>query len=126
MPEECFFCDKENMKKGTIINGENFFSWWDGNPVTKGHALVIPKKHMLSFFDLSDEELKELLDIMKKTKQIIDEKYNPDAYNIGVNDGEAAGRTVHHLHVHIIPRYKEDVKDPRGGVRHIIPGKGYY
>jgi diadenosine tetraphosphate (Ap4A) HIT family hydrolase len=67
-----------------------------------------------------------MYDLICKTKELIDKKYAPDGYNIGINDGEAAGRTVPHLHIHIIPRYAGDVKNPRGGIRNIIPGKGTY
>lgn len=126
-PEKCLFCDKDNPKRHRLIlENELFYSRWDNFPVSNGHAEVVPKNHIESFFDLTSEELPQMYNLIKKTKEIIDKKYSPDAYNIGINEGEAAGRTIHHLHVHIIPRYKGDVENPKGGVRHIIPGKGGY
>jgi diadenosine tetraphosphate (Ap4A) HIT family hydrolase len=128
MPEKyCIFCEKMNAnEKQFITKNEHFLAWWDENPVTKGHSIVISKKHIESFFELDDEELKSMYSLIKKVKQITDDKHKPDAYNIGINDGEAAGRTIDHLHIHIIPRYQDDVANPRGGVRNIIPEKGDY
>lgn len=87
---------------------------------------MISKKHTKSFFELSPEEILSMHDLINKVKEITDKRYEPNAYNIGINDGMAAGQTIDHLHVHIIPRYKGDVLNPRGGVRNIIPGKGDY
>ena len=120
----CIFC---NIDYSEVIAENNlFYSRWDKFPVSNGHAEVIPKRHVESFFDLSLDELVKMYDLVKVTKEVIDKKYNPDAYNLGINDGVAAGRTVHHFHMHIIPRYSGDVANPRGGVRHVIPGKGDY
>lgn len=125
--DDCLFCDKDNPEKHRIIlENELFYSRWDNFPVSKGHAEVVPKKHIESFFDLTLNEVYHMYRLIRRTKNLIEEEYHPDAYNLGVNDGEAAGRTVHHLHIHIIPRYKGDVENPRGGVRNIIPGKGDY
>jgi len=127
MDNYCLFCDKDNFKEHAIIyENDLFYARWDNMPVSDGHAEVVPKKHVESFFDLTDKELIQLFDLIKKLKDIIQEKYHPDAFNIGINDGEAAGRSIHHLHVHVIPRYKGDVENPRGGVRNVIPGKGNY
>lgn len=124
---DCLFCDKEDSKKHKIIlENELFYSRWDNFPVSEGHAEIVPKKHIESLFELTREELIEMYDIIIKTKNIIEEKYHPHGYNIGLNEGEAAGRTVHHLHVHIIPRYFGDVENPKGGIRNIILGKGDY
>ena len=98
----------------------------DGFPVSKGHTLVIPKRHVGSFFETTDEERADLLVLLNKAKVVIQEEFNPDGYNIGINDGPAAGQTVLHLHMHLIPRYKGDRNDPRGGVRWIIPEKADY
>jgi diadenosine tetraphosphate (Ap4A) HIT family hydrolase len=91
-----------------------------------GHTLIIPKKHVGSFFEITDEERADLLVLLNKAKVVIQEEFNPDGYNIGINDGPAAGQTVPHLHLHLIPRYKGDRNDPRGGVRWIIPEKADY
>lgn len=123
----CIFCERINKKdKQIFLENDYFCAWWDEHPVTNGHSILISKKHVESFFELNEKELTNMFDLIKKVKQITDEKFHPDGYNIGINEGEAAGRTIHHLHVHIIPRYKDDVKNPRGGVRNVIPGKGDY
>lgn len=125
--EYCLFCDRNNSEKHTIIaENDLFYAREDNFPVSKGHSEIVPKRHIQSFFELNNAELIKLYDLIKKVKNIILNKHNPDAFNIGINDGEEAGRTIHHLHVHLIPRYKGDVENPRGGVRHIIPGKGNY
>ena len=123
----CLFCDRDNKNEHTIIcENELAYARWDNIPAAEGHAEVIPKRHVLSFFDLTDEEILAIHHLASDAKNVITSKYHPDAFNIGVNDGEAAGRSIHHLHVHLIPRYIGDVENPRGGVRHIIPGKGDY
>jgi len=125
--ETCLFCDRNNPEKHTIISENDlFYGRWDNFPVSDGHAEIVPKRHVESLFELTDNELVQLFDLLKKVKDIIQDKYSPDAFNIGINEGEEAGRTIHHLHVHIIPRYKGDVENPRGGIRHVISGKGNY
>ena len=98
----------------------------DGYPVSPGHTLLIPKRHIGSFFDLSDLERRELLSLLDHAKRALDEELHPQGYNIGINDGAAAGQTVPHLHVHLIPRFAGDLPDPRGGVRWVIPDKAKY
>ena len=116
-----------NKERHKIISEtKTFYARWDNFPVNKGHAEVVPKKHIESFFEMTKKESSQMFEFTREIKKIIDKKFKPDAYNIGINDGEEAGRTIHHLHVHIIPRYKGDVKNPRGGIRNIIPGKGKY
>ena len=122
----CLFCDKENQKFKLISENDFCVARFDEFPVSPGHALIIPKKHMLSFFDLKEDGVLKMFSLMRNAKDIIQKEYKPDALNIGINDGEAAGRTINHLHIHLIPRYLGDMENPRGGVRHIIPGKGYY
>ncbi len=115
------FYDKE-----IIVQNEHAFAIYDGFPVSKGHTLVVPKRIVPDIFDLDNEEYRACFDLVREAKDHLKEKYNPDAFNIGVNSGEDAGQTVFHAHIHIFPRYKGDVTNPRGGVRHIIPGKGDY
>ena len=98
----------------------------DGFPITEEHTLVIPKRHVESAFDLPPDELNDLFAVVGRVRALLKKKYQPDALNIGINDGAAAGQTVPHAHVHVIPRRKGDVADPRGGVRWIIPGKAKY
>ncbi len=98
----------------------------DGYPVSEGHSLVIPYRHTGSFFDLTEAERTDLLALLDQAKLEQDALHQPDGYNIGINDGVAAGQTVPHLHIHLIPRYHGDLPDPRGGVRWVIPGKAVY
>ena len=98
----------------------------DGYPVSPGHTLVIPKRHIGSWFEITQAEQQALLDLLTKAKAILETEFKPDGYNIGINDGPSAGQTVPHLHMHLIPRYKGDQEDPRGGVRWIIPEKAKY
>ena len=121
---DCFFCKLEPPR---IVDSNEFcFVVRDGFPVSPGHTLVIPKRHIGSFFDLSAEERQALMELVDSAKQVLDAKYQPDAYNIGINDGPAAGQTVPHVHVHLIPRYHGDCDDPRGGIRWIMHDKAKY
>ena len=113
-----------NKKK--IIENENAFAIYDGFPVSKGHVLVIPKRVVAEIFDLNDEEYSSCFNLVKDVKKILEEEFKPDGFNIGINNGEKAGQTIFHAHIHVIPRYSGDVDNPRGGIRHIIPGKGDY
>ena len=114
----------ENRER--LFENEIGFVIYDGYPVSTGHCLIIPKRVYPDYFDSTLEELKGLNELIFKTKEFLDNKYQPTGYNIGVNSGEDSGQTVFHLHIHLIPRYKGDVENPRGGVRNIIPGMGDY
>jgi diadenosine tetraphosphate (Ap4A) HIT family hydrolase len=109
-----------------IYTSGHFFIIKDGFPVSPGHILIISKNIKKDFFNLSREEKNELTVMIDKAKELIEQEYNPDAYNIGMNCGEAAGQTVFHFHCHVIPRYKGDMQNPRGGVRGVIPEKMKY
>lgn len=98
----------------------------DAYPVSPGHTLIIPRRHIASFFELSANERQGLLALLDQAHDELDVSHEPQSYNIGVNDGPAAGQTVPHLHIHLIPRYSGDQPDPRGGVRWIIPEKAKY
>ena len=113
-----------NIEK--IIENENAFAIYDAFPVSKGHVLVIPKRVIAEIFDLNDEEYSSCFNLVKEVKKILEEKFKPDGFNIGINNGEKAGQTIFHAHIHVIPRYRGDVDNPRGGIRHVIPGKGDY
>lgn len=93
----------------------------DGFPVSNGHSLIIPRRHVGSLFDVGEKERRSLFELLEAQKGFLDASLKPDGYNIGINDGAAAGQTVPHLHIHLIPRYHGDQKDPRGGVRWIFP-----
>lgn len=98
----------------------------DRYPVSVGHSLIIPKRHVASLFELTAEEFNALYELLHTTCGQLDAEYQPSGYNVGVNVGEAAGQTVFHLHVHVIPRYVGDQTDPRGGIRWIFPEKADY
>jgi diadenosine tetraphosphate (Ap4A) HIT family hydrolase len=98
----------------------------DAFPISPGHTLIIPKRHVATFFDTTTEERLAMFELMDNAKRELDAEFHPAAYNIGVNDGPAAGQTVAHLHIHLIPRYAGDDADPRGGVRRIFPKKAKY
>jgi diadenosine tetraphosphate (Ap4A) HIT family hydrolase len=118
----CPFCHIPQDQR--FYDGPLVFGIWDSHPVSPGHALLIPRRHVATWFDASLEEKAELLAAVDAARAAIERTNSPDGYNIGVNVGAAAGQTVFHLHVHVIPRYKGDVKEPRGGVLHVLPGKG--
>lgn len=98
----------------------------DGFPVSTGHSLIIPKRHVGSFFEITDIERAALFKLLDRAQELVSEQHQPDGFNIGINDGAAAGQTVPHLHIHLIPRYDGDLVDPRGGVRWVIPDKADY
>lgn len=122
----CLFCDYQTKRSNYIYENELVYAIKDQFPVSPGHALVITKRHFASYFDATKEEILAIDEAMRAVKDLIEEIYHPDGYNIGVNQGADAGQTIMHLHVHLIPRYKGDVKNPRGGVRGAIPGKQHY
>ena len=99
---------------------------WDAFPVNRGHALIVPRRHVPTWFDASAEEQVALMAAVDEARDLIVARFAPDGFNIGINVGQAAGQTVFHLHVHLIPRYDGDVPDPRGGVRWVIPARGNY
>jgi diadenosine tetraphosphate (Ap4A) HIT family hydrolase len=125
MDNNCPFC-KVALDREIIASTCLSIAFFDGFPVSLGHALIIPRRHVASFFDLTKDEQMDLLRLSDSVKSIIDEKYHPDGYNVGVNVGEAAGQSIFHVHMHLIPRYKGDVSNPRGGVRGVIPSKKDY
>lgn len=98
----------------------------DAFPVTPGHTLLIPRRHVVSLFSVTVLEWVELGQLLAEVRAALWGEFQPDGFNLGVNDGVAAGQTVMHLHVHLIPRYGGDQPDPRGGVRWIVPGKAKY
>ncbi|MFP4600195.1 MAG: HIT family protein, partial [Persicimonas sp.] len=109
-----------------LVSNELGFAFFGGYPVTEGHTLIVPHRVVPTWFEATAEEQRALMALVDEVKAVLDERFEPDGYNIGINAGEAAGQTVMHLHVHVIPRYRGDMPDPRGGVRHVIPWKGNY
>ncbi len=123
--DDCRFCISKPGRR-VMIESKFGFAAWDRHPASDGHFLVIPYRHFASYFDINDDEREDLWNLVAEGKVMADEKWNPDGYNIGINVGESAGQSVHHLHIHVIPRYKGDVENPKGGVRGVIPGKKLY
>ncbi|MDD3129326.1 MAG: HIT family protein [Candidatus Izemoplasmatales bacterium] len=122
----CLFCDLLKQKERIIYENDLVYAIYDSFPVNKGHILIIPKRHIKTYFELEKDELFSLDEAICSLKRKLDQLYNPSGYNIGINNGESAGQTIMHLHVHLIPRYNKDCDDPRGGVRGVIPEKQKY
>ena len=125
MSEPCPFCNAE-VNNELLASSPLSMAFYDSFPVSPGHCLIVPKRHIASFFDLSEEEKNDLFAVAEQVKAILDERFHPNGYNLGINVGEAAGQSVFHVHLHLIPRYTGDVPNPRGGVRGVIPAKQNY
>ena len=121
---DCPFCNPAPDR--IILENEIILGLWDGFPVSPGHALLVPRRHVAKWSDASSREQAELWAAIAGLQGQIERRYKPHGYNIGVNSGEAAGQTIPHLHVHVIPRYHGDVDDPKGGVRWVVPAKADY
>lgn len=106
-----------------IVETATVFSFYDKFPISKGHSFIVPKRLVSNYFDLTLKEQTACWIVANKVKTILQEKYNPDGFNVGININEDAGQTIFHCHIHIIPRYKGDVENPRGGIRGVIPSK---
>lgn len=119
---QCPFCSDKDI----IMENSHAIAIYDKYPVNPGHMLIIPKRHFNDYFDATDDEKKAIWALVDKCKRFLDDKYHPDGYNVGINAGAAAGQTVMHLHVHLIPRYEGDMDNPAGGVRGVIPEKRMY
>ncbi len=124
MSPHCPFCQLPAER--VIQQGEFAFVIRDGFPISPGHTLIVPKRHIASFFEVTDAERAELLSLLASARDDLDRQFHPAGYNIGINDGAAAGQTVPHLHIHLIPRYDGDREDPRGGIRWVLPDKAAY
>jgi diadenosine tetraphosphate (Ap4A) HIT family hydrolase len=120
---DCPFC---NLTTDVVLENEYAFSVNDRHPVSRGHSLIIPKKHVATVFELPVDDYHACFDLVRTVREQLQREHRPDGFNIGVNCGSVAGQTVAHAHVHLIPRYGGDVARPRGGVRNVIPGKGDY
>lgn len=120
----CPFCTLPASR--TVIADAHAIVIRDGFPISPGHTLVIPRRHIGSFFETTADERASLLSLLDEAQRALAAELNPDGWNIGINDGTAAGQTVPHLHIHLIPRYAGDSTDPRGGVRWVMPEKADY
>ena len=122
--DQCIFCNLNSER--IIAENELCLAIRDGFPVSEGHTLIIPKRHVADYFDLIPNEIAAMQTMMKEIKCQLDNELHPDGYNIGINVNAAAGQTIFHVHMHLIPRYIGDVANPKGGVRGVIPGMQKY
>jgi diadenosine tetraphosphate (Ap4A) HIT family hydrolase len=118
----CPFCNVRTP----VLENDLAFVIFDRYPVSPGHALILPKRHVESFFQTTSNECGAMLALLTETRLRTEAKLAPDGYNIGINVGKAAGQTVMHVHMHLIPRYLGDMENPRGGVRGVIPARQSY
>jgi diadenosine tetraphosphate (Ap4A) HIT family hydrolase len=119
----CPFCTKTY---DLVVGNDLAYALYDSSPVSPGHCLIVPYRHVAEYFDVTDDERAAIWAVADEMKVLIDEEFNPDGYNMGVNVGESAGQSVPHVHIHMIPRFKGDMDNPRGGVRGVIPHKQKY
>ena len=120
----CLFCHPEDDE--IIAEAQHALLIRDSFPVSDGHCLVIPRRHIRTFFDCTAQENQDFYDLIQEAKRYVELSFSPDGYNIGCNNEVAAGQSVFHLHIHVIPRYLGDVENPRGGVRNVIPQNARY
>jgi ATP adenylyltransferase len=123
-PEECPFCPP--IEAQPLLETGLAFAVFDRFPVNPGHLLVIPRRHVADIFELTEDELREVLQLLAQARRRLSADFPAEGFNVGVNVGDTAGQTIAHAHVHLIPRYSGDVEDPTGGVRGVIPGKASY
>lgn len=122
--ETCPFCQSPS---GSVFYETSLVqALWDGFPVSPGHALIVPRRHVARWSEATPDERQELTSAIAEVQRIVQDLHHPAGFNVGFNDGPAAGQTVSHLHIHVIPRYEGDVPDPRGGIRLVIPEKARY
>jgi len=120
--DPCLFC----TPRGVIRRNTLAYCTRDTYPVSPGHSLVIPYRHCAGFFDLTAEETTACMELLAEERLVLDEEFQPDGYNVGVNVSTAAGQSIFHVHIHLIPRYAGDSPHPQGGVRQVIPEKADY
>ena len=125
MDEPCPLCSAAEGRDILSAN-THAVAIWDAYPVSPGHALIVSRRHVADLFDLSAEEHAAIWALLPAVKAAIAARHAPAGYNVGVNVGAAAGQTVGHVHVHVIPRYEGDVRDPRGGIRWVLPERAAY
>jgi diadenosine tetraphosphate (Ap4A) HIT family hydrolase len=123
-PSICPFCNLDRTR--VVAANDRAIAINDNFPVSPGHRLIIPVRHIASFFEATEEERDALFALLATVREKVLEEFSPDGFNVGFNDGASAGQTVMHLHIHLIPRYEGDQPDPRGGVRLIFPEKANY
>jgi len=120
----CPFCAFAAAR--VLVENDLALAVYDSFPLSNGHTLIVPRRHVASVFDLSEVEFEALWSMLKLARSRLRALHAPAAFNVGINDGNEAGQTVDHAHVHLIPRYVGDVPDPRGGVRWVLPARARY
>jgi diadenosine tetraphosphate (Ap4A) HIT family hydrolase len=115
-PDKCELCVRESV----LSENELAYVRADNHALSRGHVLVVPKRHVADFFEMTPEEQLAVVELLRGARQLIQGEHSPDGYNVGVNVGEAAGQSRMHVHVHLIPRYLGDVANPKGGVRCVL------
>ncbi len=118
MSKDCVFC---HLDREILVENELAVAVYDRFPVSPGHSLVLPRRHAVMIWDLTDDEYDACFRLVRKLKPVLEARHKPDGFNVGANCGSAAGQSVWHAHIHVIPRYKGDNPNPRGGVRNVIP-----
>ena len=119
---DCLFCRQDDARLNQISHrNATCFARLDNFPASEGHTEIVPKRHVESFFDLTAEELQDAFALILAVRADLSQRLQPEGWTIGVNEGRAAGRSVDHLHIHVIPRRFGDVEDPAGGIRQILP-----
>lgn len=128
MPEnDCPFCEIINQQNRSWVGSNDYFvAFRDKYPVSEGHTLIIPRAHVTTISKLDTERGQALLNLLQSVRKDLLDTKSPDGFNVGLNEGTAAGQTIEHLHWHVIPRYRGDVEDPEGGVRGVIPSRRRY
>jgi len=125
--QSCPFCDAIQRRRDRIMEENSLAAaFLDRYPVNPGHTLIIPKRHYASFFEATEKEILAVYDLLRICRDRLTKTHAPDGYNIGVNVNRPAGQSVFHMHIHLIPRFDDDSPNPLGGVRHVIPERGYY
>lgn len=124
MADTCPFCNTDPKK--ILVSSEICYAIFDRYPVTRGHILVIPFRHFPDYFESTPREVEAFDAMVRECRDYLEGEYHPDGYNVGVNVGYAAGQSVPHMHIHVIPRYEGDTWHPRGGIRGVIPEKQDY
>ncbi len=124
--ESCPFCERKSRADDLIADNDLAVAFPDAFPISPGHSLVVARRHEPDFFALTHKEREATWHLADEVRAILAERLRADAFNIGINAGPAAGQTVAHAHIHVIPRFKGDVDDPRGGIRGLIPGRTRY
>ena len=123
-PPNCSFCAISEAQ--IVLQNADGIVFRDRFPISPGHTLVVPRCHVGSLFELPTEAQLSLWQLVADARRMLLDEFHPNGFNVGINDGNAAGQTVGHAHIHVIPRFDGDVNDPRGGVRWVIPSKAVY